>query len=112
MQITSYGAAEGVTGSCHLLEVGDARILLDCGMFQGGSDKREKNEPPPPIDPKSLDMIVVSHGHLDHIGRIPLFVRLGFDGRIVSTKGTYEIARISMMDSANLLESAAQRKNR
>ena len=112
MQITSYGAAEGVTGSCHLLEVGDQRILLDCGMFQGGSDEREKNDPPPPVDPKTIDWIVVSHGHLDHIGRIPLFVKLGFDGRIVSTTGTYEIARISLMDSANLLESAAERRNR
>lgn len=112
MKITSYGAAEGVTGSCHLLEVADQRILLDCGMFQGGSDQREKNDPPPPVDPTSIDWIIASHGHLDHIGRIPLFVRLGFDGRIVSTRGTYEIARISLMDSANLLESAAERRNR
>lgn len=112
MQITSYGAADGVTGSCHLVELGDIRFLLDCGMFQGGKDTREKNEPPLPVDPETLDAIVVSHGHLDHIGRIPLFVKHGFDGRIVSTRGTYEIARISLMDSAHLLESAAQRKNR
>ena len=111
MELTSFGAAEGVTGSCHLLEVGDTRLLLDCGLFQGGRRQREQNEPPLPVDPKSLDFIVVSHGHLDHIGRIPLFVREGFEGHIVSTRATYEIARISLMDSVELMSQAADRRN-
>ncbi|QDG53374.1 MBL fold metallo-hydrolase [Persicimonas caeni] len=111
MQLTSFGAAEGVTGSCHLLEVGQTRILLDCGIFQGGKRVREHNRPPLPIDPKSIDYIVVSHGHLDHIGRIPLFVKEGFDGEIISTRPTYEISRISLVDSVELIEQATKRAN-
>ncbi len=111
MKLTSFGAAEGVTGSCHLLEVGDTRILLDCGMFQGGRRVREHNRPPLAIDPKSIDYIVVSHGHLDHIGRIPLFVKEGFDGKIVSTRPTYEISRISLMDAVELIAHETDRHN-
>lgn len=111
MKLTSFGAAEGVTGSCHLLEVGDTRILLDCGLFQGGRRVREHNRPPLPIDPKSIDYIVVSHGHLDHIGRLPLFVKEGFRGQIVSTRPTYEISRISLMDAVELIAHETDRQN-
>lgn len=111
MRLTSYGAAEGVTGSCHLLEVGDQRVLLDCGIFQGRGGY-ERNEPPLPFDVASIDALVVSHAHLDHIGRIPLLVKEGFRGRIISTRPTYELARISLLDSARIMDSDAKRRNR
>lgn len=112
MYITSYGAAEGVTGSCHLLEVGDARLLLDCGIFQGGKGAREKNEPPFPFDPSSIDHVVISHAHLDHIGRLPVLFKEGFRGTIWSTRATLELARLSLLDSANVLAYDARRRNK
>ncbi|MBA2664321.1 MAG: MBL fold metallo-hydrolase [Bradymonadaceae bacterium] len=112
MKLTSYGAAEGVTGSCHLLEVGGKRVLLDCGIFQGNRGPSEKNEPPFPFDPASIDYLVVSHAHLDHIGRIPLLVREGFAGKILSNRPTYELARLSLLDSVNILDYEARRANK
>ncbi len=111
MYITSYGAAEGVTGSCHLLEVGDQKVLLDCGIFQGRS-AREKNEPPFAFDPASLHHVVISHAHLDHIGRLPLLFKEGFRGTIWSTRATFELARLSLLDSANVMAYDARRRNR
>jgi metallo-beta-lactamase family protein len=112
MKVTSFGAAEGVTGSCHLIEAAGRRILLDCGMFQGGQSAREKNEPPMPFDPTSIDAVVVSHAHLDHIGRIPLLVKEGFEGRIFSNRPTYELSRLSLLDAANIQDYEARRLNR
>lgn len=111
ISLTSYGAADGVTGSCHLLEVGAHRMLLDCGIFQGRG-QRDRNLPPFPFDPRQIDSLLVSHAHLDHIGRIPLLRKHGFRGRIYSTRATYELARISMLDSARILDSDATRANR
>lgn len=111
MKLTSYGAAEGVTGSCHLLEVGQKRILLDCGIFQG-SGSTEQNEPPLPFDPSTIDALLVSHAHLDHIGRIPLLMKEGFQGRIISNRPTLDLARLSLMDSARIMDSDARRFNR
>lgn len=112
MYITSYGAAEGVTGSCHMLEVGGTRLLLDCGMFQGGRDIREKNEPPFPFDPRDVDYVLISHAHLDHIGRLPLLWKQGFRGTIISNRATFELARLSLLDCAGVLASDAKRRNR
>lgn len=111
MYITSYGAAEGVTGSCHLLEVGSSRVLLDCGIFQGRGT-REKNEPPFPFDPSAIDHVIVSHAHLDHIGRLPLLFKEGFRGKVWSTRATYELARLSLLDSASVLDHDARQRNR
>ncbi len=111
MQITSYGAADGVTGSCHLLEVGSRRILLDCGIFQGPGS-REKNAEGFGFDPSTIDEVVISHAHLDHIGRLPLLWKHGFRGRISSTRATYELARLSLLDSAGVLASDARERNR
>ncbi len=112
MHITSYGAADGVTGSCHLLEVAGEHILLDCGLFQGGKSSREKNHAEFEFNPELVHTLIVSHAHLDHIGRIPLLYKAGFRGRIISTRATFELARISLMDSASLMSSKAERKNR
>lgn len=112
MKLTSFGAVDGVTGSCHLLEVGNKRVLLDCGMFQGGRSSREANEARFGFEPSQVDVAIISHAHLDHIGRVPLLKKRGFNGRIVSTRPSFELARISLLDSANLLENEAARINR
>ncbi len=107
----SYGAAREVTGSNHLIEYSGKRVLIDCGVYQGkGSTKR--NEPPFPFDPKSIDTVVVTHAHLDHIGRLPLLVKEGFQGRILSSRATYELARLSLADSVSIMGADARRENR
>lgn len=111
MYITSYGAAEGVTGSCHLLEVGDRRILVDCGIFQGRG-AHERNELPFPFDASSIDHVVISHAHLDHIGRLPLLWKAGFRGDVVSTRATFDLARLSLLDSAGVIAANTERRNR
>lgn len=108
---TSFGAAREVPGSCHLIEYGDRRLLIDCGVFQGPNSRR-RNEPPFPFDPASIDVVIVTHAHLDHIGRLPLLVKEGFDGRIVSSRATYELARLSLADSVSVMASDIRRENR
>ncbi len=99
-----YGGVETVTGSSFLLQTQGLRILIDCGMFQGEEKWEELNRAPFDFDPFSIDYLIVTHGHLDHTGRIPLLVKRGFAGSIVCTPGTYDIAKVVMMDSARLQE--------
>lgn len=107
----SFGAADEVTGSCHVIEYRDQRVMIDCGVFQGRGAKR-RNEPPFPFDPASIDIAVVTHAHLDHIGRLPLLVKEGFRGRILSSRATYELARLSLADSVSIMRNDASRENR
>lgn len=110
MKITFCGAAETVTGSCHLVEVDGLRIILDCGFFQGGRQREDLNREPFPFDPKSIDMVLLSHAHLDHCGRLPLLVQRGFSGKIFCTPPTAEIAKLMLVDSAGLqMNEAAYR---
>jgi metallo-beta-lactamase family protein len=110
MKITFCGAAETVTGSCHLIEVDGTRLLLDCGLFQGGHHPKDRNRDPFPFDPKSIDVVLLSHAHLDHSGRLPLLVRQGFSGKILCTPPTAEIAKLMLADSAHLqIEEASYR---
>ncbi|TFH08467.1 MAG: MBL fold metallo-hydrolase, partial [Candidatus Atribacteria bacterium] len=102
MNITFCGAAETVTGSCHLVEVDGLRIILDCGFFQGGRQREDLNREPFPFDPKSIDLVLLSHAHLDHCGRLPLLVQRGFSGKILCTPPTAEIAKLMLVDSAGL----------
>ncbi|WP_456322234.1 MBL fold metallo-hydrolase RNA specificity domain-containing protein [Hydrogenimonas sp.] len=100
----SFGAAQVVTGSCHMLKIEKGpRILVDCGMFQG-NDEEARNYDPFGFNPKKVDILLVTHAHLDHVGRIPKLVKEGFDGTIVATKPTMELARIVMLDAARLME--------
>ncbi len=99
----SYGAAGEVTGSCHFLQIGNIKILIDCGMFQG--DEEELNHESFDFNPKEIDYLIVTHAHLDHIGRIPLLVKEGFEGKIISTRATFSIAQLMLKNSAGILET-------
>jgi metallo-beta-lactamase family protein len=110
MRISFHGAAETVTGSCHLLEVAGKKILIDCGMFQGGRELHEENAGPFGFDPAEIDLLLLTHAHLDHCGRIPLLVKRGFRGEVVSTAATRDLTRLVLLDSAHLHEEEAKRR--
>lgn len=111
MQIHFHGAAKNVTGSCHLIECGGKRILLDCGLYQG-SDQTEDNRPEHlGFSPKSIDFLILSHAHLDHCGRIPLLVKHGFKGRVLCSSATRELAKLVLLDSARIQEEDAKYEN-
>lgn len=112
MQITFYGAAAEVTGSCYLIEVAGQKILLDCGLIQGGRQEEARNDEPFPFDPREIDAVVLSHAHIDHSGRIPLLVRRGFEGAIYTQKATKALCRIMLRDAAFLNEKDAEWENR
>jgi metallo-beta-lactamase family protein len=103
MRVTSYGAAGEVTGSCHLLEAGGKRLLVDCGQFQGGDDSYARNAEPFRFDVRKIDAVILTHSHLDHIGRVPLLVRKGYKGPILATTETREIGRLILMDAAHVM---------
>ena len=101
MNITFYGGAGAVTGSKYLVEAAGKRILLDCGTFQGLSDVRERNRSLP-FGPETIDAVIVSHSHLDHIGMLPLLVKRGFTGPIYATRATKDVAEYMLMDAASI----------
>jgi len=108
MLLEFLGAAGTVTGSKFLLEHGDERILIDCGLFQGEARWRRRNWDPFPIDPASLDAVVLTHAHLDHCGYLPSLVRQGFHGPVICTPGTADVAAIVLRDAARLQMEDAQ----
>jgi metallo-beta-lactamase family protein len=108
MKISFHGAAQGVTGSCHLIETGGRRILVDCGLFQGSRELHDDNAVPFGFDARAIDYVLLTHAHLDHCGRLPLLVKRGFRGEIIATQATFELARLVMLDSANLQEEEAR----
>ena len=108
MKISFHGADEGVTGSCHLIECAGKRVLIDCGMFQGGREIVEENSAEFGFDPTKIDYLLLTHAHLDHCGRIPLLAKRGFHGEIITTAATVELARLVMLDSAGLQEEEAR----
>lgn len=112
MQISFLGAADAVTGSRHLVDAAGARILLDCGLFQGFKTLRERNWAPFAVDPASIDAVVLSHAHLDHCGYLPALVTQGFKGRIYASPGTIDLCEVILLDSAHLQEEDARRANR
>ncbi|MDQ0010077.1 metallo-beta-lactamase family protein [Luteibacter jiangsuensis] len=104
-----HGAAREVTGSCHVVECGDSRILVDCGLFQGGHGAFDANTRGFAFDPRSIDVVLLTHAHLDHCGRLPKLVRDGFAGSVVSTAATRDLARVVLLDAASLQEDEARR---
>lgn len=112
MRITFFGAAREVTGSCFLVEVGDQRLLVDCGLIQGSRRHERHNHDPFPFDPRRVDSVVLSHAHLDHAGRLPLLFRRGFRGPIITHHATVDLSRIMLQDAAYLNEKEAEWENR
>jgi metallo-beta-lactamase family protein len=101
MRVGFYGGVEGVTGSCFLLEADNKKVLIDCGLFQGLEEP--KNYEPFPFNPREIDYVVLTHAHIDHCGRIPLLVREGFRGKIISTEATKRIALLMLLDAAKVM---------
>ena len=107
MRIQFCGADRTVTGSCHLIEVNGLRLLLDCGMYQGPREEAKRRNALLPDDVKSIDAIILSHGHLDHCGRLPVIVKAGYAGPIYCTPATAEVARIVLHDAGKIQEEDA-----
>ncbi len=103
MKLTFYGGAKEVSGSNYLLEVGDKKILIDCGFIQGERDAEQKNFAPFPYDPKTIAAVLVTHAHVDHTGRLPFLYQQGFRGTIFSTPPTKDLALLLMDDSVDIL---------
>jgi len=112
MYITMFGAAGEVTGSCYLVASAGARVLIDCGLFQGSLDDDRRNQLPRDLDPGDLDAVVLTHAHLDHSGRLPLLVRHGYQRPIYATPATIDVAALLLADAARLQESDVARHNR
>ena len=110
MKIFFHGAAREVTGSCHRIESDAGDILLDCGMIQGGRERHLRNREPFAFDAKTLDAVVLSHAHIDHSGRLPLLLRAGYRGRVLTTEATASLCRILLADSAHIHEEDARWK--
>lgn len=112
MKIKFLGAAGTVTGSCHVVETQTSIFAVDCGMFQGLKEIKEKNYQDFQVDPKSIDFLILTHAHIDHSGLIPKLCRLGFKGPIYCNKATAELCKVMLPDSAYIQESEIERKNR
>jgi metallo-beta-lactamase family protein len=112
VQITFWGAAGTVTGSRHLVDLDGRRLLVDCGMFQGLKSLRLRNWEPFPVDPASIDAVLLTHAHIDHTGWLPGLVRDGFGGPIWCSPGTDELCRILLPDAAHIQEEDARFANK
>jgi metallo-beta-lactamase family protein len=110
--ITFYGGVGTVTGSKYLLEHNGRKVLVDCGLFQGVRELRERNWQDPPFDPQALDAVIITHAHIDHTGFLPRVVKLGFKGPVVTSRATGDLLKILLPDSGRLQEEEADYRNR
>ena len=111
MRVTFWGATQTVTGSRFVVESGQRRVLVDCGLFQGIKSTRQRNWEPFPVEPASIDAVVLTHAHIDHTGYLPALVRDGFRGEVWCTPSTLELCRIMLPDAAHLQEEDARHAN-
>ncbi|HLA95191.1 MAG TPA: MBL fold metallo-hydrolase, partial [Pyrinomonadaceae bacterium] len=111
-KITFYGGVGTVTGSKYLLEHNGKRILVDCGLFQGLRELRERNWHDPPFQPHEIDAVIITHAHIDHTGYLPRLVKLGFNGPVFTSKATGDLLKILLPDSGRLQEEDADYRNR
>ncbi|MFM8439858.1 MAG: MBL fold metallo-hydrolase, partial [Acidobacteriota bacterium] len=111
-KITFLGGVGTVTGSKYLLEADNTKVLVDCGMFQGLAELRQRNWEDPPFDPASIDAVIITHAHIDHTGYLPRLVKLGFKGPVFTSKATRDLMKILLPDSARLQEEEADYRNR
>jgi len=112
MHISFLGAAREVTGSCHLVETGGLRFLVDCGLFQGGREARAKNRQAFGFDPAGIDFVILTHAHIDHTGLLPRLVAFGFKGPIYATRATRDLLTVMLPDAAHIQEKEAEFANR
>ena len=112
MKLSFHGADRDVTGSCHHVECAGKHILIDCGLYQGGREIAEDNAGDFGFDPAAIDFVVLTHAHLDHCGRLPLLVRRGFGGKVITTAATRELARLVMLNLAHLQEEETRSNTR
>src|SRR6185295_14653080 len=112
LRLSFHGAAETVTGSKYRLEADGAVVMVDCGLFQGLKQLRKLNWQPLPFPPRSVQAVVLTHAHIDHVGYLPRFVRDGFSGPVYCTPATAEIASIVLYDAAKNHEDDADYANR
>ncbi len=108
VKVHFLGASGTVTGSKFCLETDEQNILIDCGMFQGRKDLRKSNWEPLPFSVDSIDVVLLTHGHLDHTGYLPRLVKDGFKGKIIGTAPTLAITKIILLDSAKINEEEAE----
>ncbi|MEQ1606535.1 MAG: MBL fold metallo-hydrolase [Pyrinomonadaceae bacterium] len=111
-KISFYGGVGTVTGSKYLLEHNDKKILIDCGLFQGHKELRERNWQDPPFDAREIDAVIITHAHIDHTGWLPRLVKLGFIGDVTTSRATGDLLKILLPDSARLQEEEADYRNR
>jgi len=112
MNLRFLGAARTVTGSCYLMTNSGIKLLVDCGLVQGGGNSHDRNREPFEFDPKEIDLLLLTHAHLDHSGRIPLLVKGGFRGRIITTSATADLIGPMLHDSARIQMDDAERMAR
>jgi metallo-beta-lactamase family protein len=108
-KLTFLGAAGSVTGSKYLIEAAGKKLLVDCGLFQGTTELKDRNRKPLPVDPKTIDYAVLTHAHLDHTGWLPVLVKDGYHGPIFANPATIELTEILLKDSAHLQEEETER---
>ncbi len=111
-KITFYGGVGTVTGSKYLLEHNGKKVLVDCGLFQGLKEIRDRNWQDPPFDPREIDAVIITHAHIDHTGWLPRLVKLGFSGDVTTSRATGDLLKILLPDSARLQEEEADYRNR